>query len=164
MSEIQVGTYEPAKLEIDIFQDVIKDILTEYKFTAKKKDVDLTLICLTENTKIIGDQYSISQIFVNLIDNAIKYTDKGFIKITIERDNENNLNVIIEDSGIGISQNYLSELFEPFSQEEQGYTRAYEGSGLGLALVKKYCEINNADISVESIKNVGTKFKLKFTA
>ena len=68
----------------------------------------------------------------------------------------------IIDSGIGISEDYLPNLFNPFTQEEQGYSRSFDGNGLGLALVKKYCGILNADISVESKKDVGTTFTVKF--
>jgi len=71
--------------------------------------------------------------------------------------------VEVEDSGIGISKEFLTTLFQPFTQEEQGYTRKFDGNGLGLALVKKYCEINNAFIKVTSTKGVGTKFSIKFS-
>ena len=68
----------------------------------------------------------------------------------------------MSDTGIGILKEYLPHLFDSFSQEESGYTRKYEGSGIGLALVKYYCEINNASITVDSEKNVGSKFKVVF--
>ena len=70
--------------------------------------------------------------------------------------------VSVEDSGIGISEEYLPKLFEPFSQEDTGYTRIFDGNGLGLALVKNYCDINDADIKVESEKGIGSKFTVIF--
>ena len=69
----------------------------------------------------------------------------------------------VKDSGIGISSEFLPTLFKPFSQEEQGYTRKFDGNGLGLALVKKYCDLNDAVIKVSSVKGEGTKFTVKFT-
>lgn len=60
--------------------------------------------------------------------------------------------LLVRDTGIGIAEEYLPNLFEKFSQETQGYTRSFDGSGLGLALVKEYCKINNATIRVDSIK------------
>ena len=66
----------------------------------------------------------------------------------------------VADTGVGISEEYIPQLFEKFSQEEQGYTRKFEGNGLGLALVKKYCDINNANIKVVSKKGVGTTFTI----
>jgi len=78
------------------------------------------------------------------------------------RDNSNNTKVTVKDSGIGISKEYQSKLFIPFSQEDSGYSRKYEGSGMGLALVKHYCEINNLQISLESDKNKGAAFTVTF--
>ena len=68
----------------------------------------------------------------------------------------------VKDSGIGISKEFLPSLFNSFSQEYQGYTRKFEGNGLGLALAKKYCEINNAEIIVDSQKGIGSEFKIIF--
>jgi len=83
----------------------------------------------------------------------------GKVAIKVYRNEEENLEVEIKDTGIGIDEKYLPNLFEPFSQEEMGYTRKYEGNGIGMALVKKYCELNNIKIEVESKKSVGTTFR-----
>ena len=69
----------------------------------------------------------------------------------------------IKDTGIGISEEFLPTLFEPFTQEEQGYRRKFDGNGLGLALVKKYCELNDAYIKVKSKKGSSTQFSIKFS-
>ena len=95
-----------------------------------------------------GNKIELSRVFYNIFDNAIKYTEKGHILVKINNSNDKPLVEII-DTGIGISNEYLPNLFKPFIQEEQGYTRKFEGNGLGLALVKKYCELNN----IKSIKN-----------
>jgi signal transduction histidine kinase len=70
--------------------------------------------------------------------------------------------VKISDSGIGISEDFLPYIFETFRQEDQGYSRRYEGNGLGLMITKKYCEINGGEIFVESIKGSGSIFTVKF--
>ena len=70
----------------------------------------------------------------------------------------------ISDTGIGISEEFLPKMFDPFSQEEQGMTRKYEGNGLGLTLVKRYCELNRIGLNVASKKNVGTTFILTFVS
>ena len=103
----------------------------------------------------------IGQLFYNLLDNAIKYTKEGGVTVTIIHQNEDIL-VKISDTGIGISDEYLPRLFDPFTQEETGYTRKYEGNRLGLSLVKKYSEMNNVRIEVKSKKNVGTEFTVIF--
>ena len=71
--------------------------------------------------------------------------------------------VEIRDTGIGISREYLPHLFEQFSQEQLGNTRRYQGSGLGLALTRKYLELNGAEISVQSEKGKGTTFTIHFS-
>ena len=159
MSEVQAGTYEINFREINLYSEILIPIVKEYIPSALGKNINLSVGDDCRNIAILGDEYTITQIFANLIDNAIKYTDRGFVKIySICDEHYGKHSVIIEDSGIGISKEYLPFLFDPFSQEEQGYTRKFEGNGLGLALVKKYCELNNAEIKVISVKNVGTKF------
>ena len=100
--------------------------------------------------------------FINLVENAIKYTNSGSITIDSYLNNFGNIQVDIIDTGIGISEEFLHKIFEPFIQEEQGYTRTYEGIGLGLSLVKSYAELNNAELQVKSEKNVGSVFSVIF--
>ena len=97
-----------------------------------------------------------------MIDNAIKYTKKGKIEILLGKNKTGNIMVEVKDTGIGMSKEFLPRLFKPFTQEDQGYSRSFDGNGLGLDLVKKYCEINNAVIEVESEKNVGSTFRIIF--
>jgi len=162
LSEIQAGTYEVNPSKFDLYAEILSQIVSGNRKLAEKKGVKLSLNILTKNTDLISDSYTVNQIFVQLVDNAIKYTDKGEINISIRRDEENNLIVEIKDTGIGIEEEYLPSLFEPFSQEEMGYTRKYEGNGIGMALVRKYCELNNAIIKVKSTKGVGTTFIVIF--
>lgn len=162
MSEIQTGSYEYRPQKIDLLKNVLYDLEKEYKSIAERKKLNMKINSLTDNTQIVADQYSITQIFANLIDNAIKYTQKGNIGVSVHRDEDGKLIVDVSDTGIGISENYMSNLFLPFSQEETGYSRSYEGNGLGLALVKKYCEINKAEIFVKSSKGKGTTFSVRF--
>jgi len=162
LAELQTNSYDFAPKEFDLFEDVLQMLIIEYRNNAKKKNIELEFSLNTDNAKVFVDEYSISQVFANLLDNAIKYTEKGKISVNIYRNKKNELSVEISDTGIGISEEYLPNLFLPFRQEEQGYSRKYEGNGLGLSLVKKYCELNNADISVKSSKGNGTKFTVTF--
>lgn len=162
LSELQSGTYEPKIEKIDLQKDVINGLYSEFLVKAKKQNLQLILKSDSRKKYFVNaDLYTTTQIFANLIDNAIKYTLKGEVKICLS---ENDKKVIVDiiDSGIGMSKEFQKNLFEPFSQEESGYTRKFEGTGLGLALVKKYCEVNNVEISVESIKGKGTIFSIGF--
>ena len=162
ISELQAGTYKPLLKEIDINSIVLNKLINEFKLAAKNKGLDLIFKCEIKKSKVIADEYSITQIFANLIDNAIKYTKKGKIEIILTKNKDGNIVAEVKDTGIGINKEFLPHLFEPFVQEEHGYTRSYEGNGLGLALVKKYCDINNISIEVESEKNVGSTFRIIF--
>ncbi|MDP3582233.1 MAG: ATP-binding protein, partial [Ignavibacteria bacterium] len=106
------------------------------------------------------DEYCIVQIISNLIDNAIKFTKKGQVEILLTRNCVGDFIIEVKDTGIGIGKDFLSQLFQPFMQEDHGYARSYEGNGLGLALAKSYCDINNAIIEVESEKNIGSTFRV----
>lgn len=162
MAELQVGAFEKSPQKINIYDDVIKDMVSGYRSLAKQKNLELELTNKLAQPDIFADKYCIQQIFQNLIDNAIKYTKSGKISVTIfENDNEKII-VEVKDTGIGMSEEYLSRIFNPFTQEEQGYTRKFDGNGLGLAIVKKYIELNDSAISVESKKGVGTVFKTIF--
>lgn len=161
MSAVQSGLYEPTFKTINI-KDIINHLISEFKFIAENKGLNFSVYYNTSQLNIVADNYSVTQILSNLIDNAVKYTLKGSVEIIVDRNNENKLIVKVKDTGIGISDEFIHNLFQPFTQEEQGYTRRFEGSGLGLALVKKYCEINNAEITVESKKDTGSTFTVIF--
>lgn len=162
LAELQTNSYDSQPKKLDLIDDVLRMLIYEYKNNALKKNLTLDFIQLTQDTFVFVDEYSITQVFANLLDNAIKYTDDGSISVTVRKDEINHLIVEIKDSGIGISEEYLPNLFQPFRQEEQGYSRKYEGNGLGLSLVKRYCDLNNARISVESKKGKGTIFSVVF--
>ncbi len=162
MSELNLGTYEPIYKWLSLRNDIFKTIMGELNIIAKNKGLEFKVIFECDNKKVYGDSYSLSQIFVNLIDNAIKYTNKGSVIVNTFIDDQNKLSVSITDTGIGMSEQFIPELFTAFRQEEQGYTRIFEGNGLGLALVKEYCNINDAQISVQSKKGEGTTFTVKF--
>lgn len=162
MSEIQTGTYQPLTKRIDLLNNVLYDLYLEYLSAAKEKELGLFLNNNLDGAEIYGDEYTIGQIFNNLINNAIKYTHRGKVEIILGKNDEDEIYVDIKDTGIGIADDYMPDLFEPFMQEDRGYTRRFEGNGLGLALVKKYCTLNNARIEVKSKKGKGTQFRVTF--
>lgn len=157
MTDLQIGTYSTSARKINL-AELLKHLIKDYESVANSHKLELIFDSTLETAEIETDDYAVNQIFVNLIDNAIKYTHKGFVKIRLHSQENEKYTVEVEDSGIGISEEYLPDLFSPFSQEEHGYSRKYEGNGLGLALVKRYCEIIGANISVKSKKDVGTTF------
>ncbi len=161
MSQIETNTYELVPRVFDLYEKALLPSCKDLNQKAKDNGLTLEIINKEKENFIEADEYMIGQLFYNLLDNAIKYTKEGGVTVTIIHQNEDIL-VKISDTGIGISDEYLPRLFDPFTQEETGYTRKYEGNGLGLSLVKKYSEMNNVRIEVKSKKNVGTEFTVIF--
>lgn len=113
---------------------------------------------------IIGDKYRFNQILLNLLSNALKFTDKGKIELKIYSDNIKNDNyelyIIVSDTGIGIDKKYLTKIFDSFYQIDLPNQSYKKGSGLGLSICKYLCELMNGKISVESKINIGSTFKV----
>lgn len=161
LSQLQAGNFELQSIRVDLGGEIIPDLIKEYSLAASAKKLEFRFGNLTKDSTVVADQYCVKQIISNLIDNAIKFTDKGFVEIRVLKD-ESKVIVEVEDSGTGISNEFIPKLFEPFVQEDHGYTRKYEGNGLGLVLAKRFCELNNAAIEIDSKKNKGTTFRVKF--
>lgn len=161
MSQVQTGNLECNFTRIDLAEDIIMNLYHEFSKIAKRKGLEFSFCNDSDGSIIVADKYTVTQIFENIIDNAIRFTPSG--KISIELSScDSNISVTVIDTGIGIHSEYLPYLFTPFSQEETGYTRRFDGNGLGLALVKKYVELNNAEIQVKSAKGKGSAFRIVF--
>lgn len=160
VAEIQSGSFSPYIKKFDLYKEILHKLYLEFKKVAAIKNLTFAINLETEDTLVQGDEYSIRHILDNIIDNAIKYTPKGKIEVTVSKAEGDSLKILISDTGIGISETYLPELFSAFSQEEQGYARKFEGNGLGMALVKAYCDLNGISIDVKSKKGKGTIFTL----
>lgn len=116
----------------------------------------------------IGDEIKLKQVLINILGNAIKFTDKGgeiFFRVeqVAQFEDKSTLRFIIKDTGIGIDKDYLKKIFEPFSQEDSGTSNAYGGTGLGMAITKNIVETMNGNISVKSEKGIGSEFTVNVT-
>lgn len=161
MSAVQSGNYKAKFEKINLAED-INNLTQEFTTICKDKGLEIYFDNKCKSSDISADRYTIGQVFQNLIGNAIKYTQKGKITVSIEDFEENKIIIRVADTGIGMSEKYQKNLFTPFSQEDAGQTRKYEGNGLGLALVKEYVILNKGQISVKSEKNKGSEFSVVF--
>lgn len=161
MSSVQSGNYKATFEKFDIVSD-LKKMVNEFKSLSDDKGLKLKFTQSEDTAFITADRYTVNQVFQNLINNAIKYTLKGYVEVYVKNLKDDKVKIEIRDSGIGMSEEYLQKMFVPFSQEDSGYKREFEGNGLGLALVKKYIELNRAEINVESEKNIGSVFSVVF--
>jgi PAS domain S-box-containing protein len=160
-SRLQIGEFPVSRKKLDL-SSICVNLVREFNLAAKNKSLELTFQNNCGDATIFADEYSITMAISNLIDNAIKYTKKGFINVILHKGDDNEIILNVKDTGIGIDEGYLEKIFEPYSQEQMGYGRAYEGVGLGLSLVKKIVVVNNAKISVVSKKGEGSTFSINF--
>jgi len=160
ISLLKTGTVKIRKRKLDPHL-VAKLIVERFQIQAQNKTLDLRIVPPKQAIQIFADEYCIYEAITNLTDNAIKYTNEGSIELTFgQRGAHKTLS--ITDTGIGISKEYQTRIFEPYTQESEGYTKSYQGIGLGLALTKHYLNLNNIEIELESKQNVGTSFTLIF--
>ncbi|MGE5353323.1 MAG: PAS domain S-box protein [Acidobacteriota bacterium] len=160
MSSIQIGNYYTSLSRINL-DSILQLLMKDFSSLAAEKNLAFTLENNSAEAAIDGDSYTIIQSFQHLIDNALKFTNKGEVRISIY-DKDGLTCVDISDTGIGISKEYMEKLFKPFTQEEIGYNRRYDGNGLGLAITKEYLRMNYADVYVKSEKGKGSTFTVVF--
>lgn len=160
LSELEDNKIQMEFDEVHI-EDVINTCLKLLFPKMKEKALDIKLNISEKLPTIKGDAFKLEQLFINLIDNAIKYTDKGIISIDAFT-TDKFLVTSIQDTGIGIPSNKLNRIFERFYTIDKSRSRKLGGTGLGLSIVKHIAILHNADIYVESKEGEGTKFTVSF--
>lgn len=161
-SQLQIGAYNPIFAKVDL-KEILMQKVKELEHLAREKDLQIKLGISESDYFLTADKFGVEQIFQHLIENAINFTLQGSIEITLVKDGKQKTIFSIADTGIGISKDFLPKLFLPFTQEDHGYSRKFEGNGLGLALVKGFCEINKAEIKVSSVASKGSAFTVTFS-
>ena len=150
---------ESGKLELEnrtfVLEDCLRFICNLLNPSASDKNIKLEYtINPNVPVKIIGDEYRLRQILLNLVGNAIKFTEQGQVIISVNQDiakSKNILNFMVADTGIGIPSDRLNQLFNPFTQADNSITRKYGGTGLGLAICKNLVELMGGNIWIESL-------------
>lgn len=160
-AELTSDLYKPKYKDVNII-NIVKQLVKEYNKVAEQKGIYISANFLTQHAIVTCDEYSVVQILTNILDNAIKYTNEGKVEINVKKILNVNLIIEIIDSGIGISEEYLPNIFEEFTQESQGNNRKYDGSGLGMSVVRRFADINDIHIDIKSSIGKGTKFTLEF--
>lgn len=163
LAKIEAGKNEIMLTEVDINLNC-NEAVRLFSAQALKKGLKLDFI--PGEAEIISelDQRILRDILNNVLSNAIKFTDSGSITVKTKVSSENNRKVLIEitDTGIGVPEAQLQNIFEEFRQVSEGFSRSFEGSGLGLTVTKKFVEQLKGKISVESELNKGTTFTIEF--
>lgn len=162
ISQIETGTFELKKESIDL-GTILKDLGVSFQSVAKTKELDLQIDVTSEDMHILSDEYCVTQAISNLVDNAIKYTNSGYVRLQGKVENDKVV-ITIKDTGIGMSEEYQDHMFNVFSQESTGYTKNFQGMGLGLALSHRYITLIDGELQIQSKQNVGSEITIRFSA
>ena len=163
ITKIEAGKLSVISIEYDL-GTVIKDVVNMISFKAKVKGLEFAVL-VDENIprKLVGDDIRLRQILVNLLNNAVKYTHEG--KVTLEvtgvfSDVEKNvtLHFCVKDTGIGIKEEDLQKLCEPFERLEEKRNRNIEGTGLGMSITKQLLNLLDSELKISSVYGVGSEF------
>lgn len=157
LSKIEAGKLEIENISLNL-ESVIENVIQILKFKAEEKGLILSYN-IDNNVPflIMGDPTRLNQILINLVGNAIKFTEKGKVKILVSS-TDNKLHFEIKDTGIGISKSKHKTIFGAFEQAKDSTTRYYGGTGLGLNISKQLVDLQNGEIWVESLEGNGSTF------
>jgi two-component system phosphate regulon sensor histidine kinase PhoR len=139
--------------------DVITNALKIFEQPIKAKGLELRENIDKNIPAIKGDFFRLEQVFINLIDNAVKYTEKGIIEISAKAD-EKQVKITVSDTGLGVSKESLPRIFERFYTADKSRSRKLGGTGLGLSIVKHIVNLHNGRITVTSEQGKGTTFEI----
>jgi len=161
ISKIESGVYRVDPKPI-MLAEFIREFLGEFRVLAASKGLALSAEIDESQATVNFDESCLSNALTNLLQNAIKFTEHGEVAVRLGRDSSAALCLEVRDTGVGIDAAYLPHVFDAFSQENPGLTRRFEGVGLGLSLVRKYLELNGAELEVLSEKSKGSTFIIRF--
>lgn len=164
-SKIESGHIELESIDFDLVR-LIEDVMVMFAGSAEEKKLELAVQFTpsVESLMVKGDSFRLRQVIANLVSNAIKFTPAGEVvirtRILQESTDYFDVNISVEDSGIGIAAEFHDKIFEHFSQADSTTTRRFGGTGLGLAICKHLVELMQGNIHVESNPGHGTKFRI----
>lgn len=158
-AKLESGSKEVDFEQVDLIALINRTIALMHVL-AREKGLDLRLVSAVREVEVLSDERMLNQILVNLLGNAIKFTQNGFVEVRVGL-TESWITVEVEDSGVGISASALNRIFEPFEQESGGTGRRYEGTGLGLPIARRYAELLNGHLEVRSELGAGSTFILR---
>ena len=160
LAKTETGKLHPVIRPLDPVR-LVSEVVEMLQPQASAKQLYLELDIDQPPGEISSDADKFEQILVNLIGNAIKFTHQGGVTIYLDTTADHHLQIDIEDTGIGIAEEQLHFIFEPFRQADSGINRRYEGTGLGLTIARNLVTLLNGTITVDSHPGVGSRFRMR---
>lgn len=160
ISKIEAGEVDIHSIPFNLHEEINTIWVTsQIHLESKKNKIQFDLVIdEAVEEKIMGDPIRVNEVLSNLLSNAIKFTNKGKINLIVNKTDNNLLQFIVKDTGIGVATDKLQTIFNPFEQEDNSISKHYGGTGLGLSISKKLVELMGGQITVESTKGVGSTF------
>jgi signal transduction histidine kinase/CheY-like chemotaxis protein len=161
VAKIEAGQMQVESIPCDV-PTVLRDVVELMRGAAHKRGLSVEVRVLTPMPRTIHtDPTRLKQILLNLIGNAIKFTERGGVSVSVRYHVTHKLTIAVADTGIGIPADKLGELFQPFAQADQSHSRRFGGTGLGLALARDLARLLGGDITVASVAGQGSTFTLE---
>ncbi|NGP87174.1 sensor histidine kinase [Fodinibius halophilus] len=167
---MEISKLETGELKSEIqdiyLRDVILDVVESLQYKANKEEIKLQVEEIPKNLLVTADHNQIKQVLINLVENAIKYNKPdGSVTVGVKpySQDESRVLVYVEDTGIGINQQYIDRVTERFFRVDKSRSRGKGGTGLGLAIVKHIMEAHDEEFFIESTPNVGSTFSFTLT-
>ncbi|OZG71814.1 hypothetical protein BTA51_19510 [Hahella sp. CCB-MM4] len=165
LSKIEAGKLDLEYIEFNLI-DTTCTLISSVALKAQEKGLELiTDFSGVQQPFVIGDPHRLKQILMNLLGNAIKFTSKGEIEVTVSTrqlgDSEVSVSIVVRDTGIGIKPEKQRKLFHAFTQADNSTTREFGGTGLGLSITRHLCHLMNGSASVDSTPSTGSVFKVE---
>ena len=164
LSKLEAGKMRLETADFDL-RSVVESVTDWMAVKAEEKGLTCFLIEPQVSTRLCGDPHRLRQILLNLVGNAVKFTNRGeiFIRVTPDRSTENSVRFEVRDTGIGIPEDKQAMLFQPFSQADASTARRYGGTGLGLSIVRYLAEMMGGSVGVNSVSGKGSCFSVHHT-
>jgi signal transduction histidine kinase/DNA-binding response OmpR family regulator len=162
LSKIEAGRMDVEKHKFDI-AELVDDVIGTITPLASQRQNKISVNIEPGVGSMVSDSVKVRQVLLNLLSNACKFTESGIISVSVRQlaqAGHGTVQITVSDTGIGMSEEHLSRIFQAFTQADASTTRKFGGTGLGLAITKKFVELMDGDISVSSEPGVGTSFSV----
>lgn len=163
LSKIDAGKIDIHAAPCDVM-DLVREVVGSFEVRARQKKLELGVEIDGAVSGVVRmDGFRVRQVLINLISNAIKFTDEGAVTLQLRHDG-GQMEFAVRDTGVGIPEEMMGRLFRPFEQADNSVTRQYEGTGLGLSISQKIARLMHGAIEVESVQRAGSTFTFRFPA
>lgn len=158
ISRIEAGKIDLSLEEFKL-QDTVREMIETVSISAVEKGLEF-VTDVPEDIMLLSDRRRVKQILINIVVNAVKFTKKGSIRIKAKIKGSQDMEITVADTGIGIKEEDMSKLFQPFQQIDMALTKKFDGTGLGLHVSQKLATIMGGHISVKSEYGKGSEFSI----